>query len=266
MTMTVTVLDRNASRLRIQINNPDAYPIATVMRTDAAGTRTLRTETGTLPSSATTLVLPDYEYSLEAGDTPTYTVYVGSLAYATVTADPNTDTGLLTLASPTRPTAGLELNDDEGAAGSVLATYEDTRAGQHTVHQVIDRTDPIVILRPGSLRTGTLTISCPDRTTARTVQDALSAGDVLQLRQSDVPDLTMYFVTTSAAVTHAQDVPAAGQPRWSVVAQVTEVAWPTGDVVPVTVWTFDDVAAEYGDFNAVAATFATFADLLERIT
>jgi hypothetical protein len=71
-----------------------------------------------------------------------------------------------------------------------------------------------------------------------------------------------------AGITHGEDNwthDVTPERRWTVAVEFTEVAWPTGYVVPITVWTYNDVVAGYGDYNAVAASFATYADLLERL-
>lgn len=263
MSVTVTVLDRTSTRLRLLIDNSSlTHTITSVVRTDNNGTRTVRVPADLLPSDDPEIVVTDYEYSLDLGDTPVYTVYddVGA-ARGSVTADPNTAAGLLHLTMPTRPAAGLVLNEGDDDAGTVLVGYDDRRVGRHTVHEVIDRADPVVVLHGGGLRGGTWTFSCPDRLTARTVQDTLASAAVLQLRQSDLPGVGGYIVATD--VTTAPDP---DSDRWTVTAQVTEVAWPAGPLVPITVWTYDDLAAAYGDYNAVAASFATYTDLTDRVT
>lgn len=278
MAVTITALDKTPTRLRLQIANPSGNTIGSLVRVDANGTHTVRAESGVFPSTAVSLVVSDYEYPLLFGATITYTAYSpASAALGTLVIDAahplfNTGRGLVHLTVPQRPASGVQLNNGVGAAGGVLVSWDDTRPTMSTVHTVIGRADPVVVLRAAASRTGNMTFVCPDLVTAQAVQRTLAQALVFALRQSDQRSLDVYFVATSVALTHAdadwtQDGPNTEQPerRWSVAVGFAEVAWPTGYVVPITVWTWNDVVAGYGDWNAVTGTFKTWANLLDRV-
>jgi hypothetical protein len=125
-----------------------------------------------------------------------------------------------------------------------------------------------VVLQTAATRTGTMDITCPDLATAQQVERSLSQALVFMLRQSDQNTVDLYFVPTNTDMSHGdQDWTSGENPerRWTVTVTFTEVGWPVGDVVPIQVWTYNDVAAGYGDYNALSSSFATYADLLERL-
>jgi len=105
-----------------------------------------------------------------------------------------------------------------------------------------------------------MTLICPDHATCELIESQLSLAQVFQLRQSDVAGLDAYFVVTSLGASNVAD-----SLRWQLVVGLAEVAWPVGSFVPTTVWTYADLlAAGYGDYNGVAASFASYATLLDR--
>jgi hypothetical protein len=275
MTLTIAVTDRNLERVRLQITNPDAYNIGKVMRSDANGVHTVRTQAGVLPTTVSSLLLLDYEAPLLWHSVVRYDVYdVNNVVRGSVAIDATSpywdvQRGMMYLSVPLYPSSGLVLNDGADPAQTVMTTYTDTHTGQSTAHQVVGRADPAVVLRPGGSRVGTFTLACPSLAAAQEVAGVLAQAQVFLLRQSDQNNLDVYFITTAVATTHSDaDWTQTPQPerRWFLDVEFIEVAWPAGIVVPVTVWTYADVLAAYGDYNAVAATFATYADLLERIT
>jgi hypothetical protein len=173
------------------------------------------------------------------------------------------------LSVPRYPSSGLALNTGADPAQPVITHYTDTHQGQSVVHQVVGRSDPVVVLRPGGSRAGTFTLICPSLASAQEVSGILAQPQVFLLRQSDQNNLDLYFITEAVTTTHGDyDWTQTPQPerRWYLDVAFIEVAWPAGVITPVTVWTYADVLAGYGDYNAVAAAFATYADLLERIT
>jgi hypothetical protein len=275
MALTIAVTDRSPERIRLQISNPDAYDIGKVMRADANGTHSVRTEAGVLPTTAAALTLLDYEAPLLWHSVVRYDVYdTGNVVRGSAVIDQTSpywleQRGLLYLSVPLYPSNGLVLNTGADPAQPVMTTYTDTHTGQSTAHQVVGRSDPAVVLRPGGTRTGSFTLACPSLASSQEVAAVLALPQVFLLRQSDQNNLDLYFITDAVTSTHSDtDWTQTPQPerRWFLDVSFIEVAWPAGIAVPVTVWTYADVLAGYGDYNAVAATFATYGDLLERIT
>jgi hypothetical protein len=274
MALTVTIADRNAQRVRLVIDNPDAYTLTKITRSDASGVHSVRVVAGALPTAATGMVVLDYEASMLWHAPVRYDVYENNTVRGSAVIDeasPWWDVpgrGRLYLNVPLYPSSGIVLNTGADPAQSWVTDWTSAREGVSTAHRVVGRSDPVVVLRPAATRTGTFTIVCPSLAAAQQVTDVLAQPQVFQLRQSDQATLDMYFTVDATNLTHGDTVwRATPQPerRWSVAVTFTEVGWPTGAVVPVTVWTYADVVAGYGDYNAVAASFATYADLLERI-
>lgn len=170
----------------------------------------------------------------------------------------------LVLACPLYPSNGITLSpgstDGSVPQGITFAlSWSSTRATQSRLHPVIGRTDPVVVLRPAATRAGNLTLICPDHLTCEQIESQLSLAQIFQLRQSDVAGLDTYFAVTATDASNLE-----GLRRWQLVVSLQEINWPAGTFTPVTVWTFADLLAEYGDFNAVAASFASFATLLDK--
>lgn len=261
MAASLVVLTATAERLHLQLSNPDGFNVGTLMRTDVNGTRTVRNVAGQLPSTAALLDFYDYEYALSG--TVTYVVYTGAgnaIAQVTYTAASVHD---LVIACPLYPSAGVVLSpDDTGdtlSSVSFALSWNSTRAALSTLHQVIGRSEPVPVLRPAATRAGDLTLICPDHATCEQIEAALALPQLFMLRQSDVPGLDCYFVVRALAASNIE-----GIRRWQLVVSLTELDWPAGEFVPPGVWTYADVLAAYGDYNAVAASFATYADLLDR--
>lgn len=274
MSVTLTVLDKTPQRLRIQVDNPSGNNIARIVRAvPGRPTRAVRLEEGMVPTTSG-LVFLDYEYPLMYGAKIVYTVYSTTnavLGFLSVAAPfDNASQGHAFLTVPRHPVAGIELASPTAIAHDTVVTrWDDTRESRATVHYIVGRADPIIVQAPVSIRTGGLQIVCPTAWHAQRLETTLAMVDVFMLRQSDVDNLDLYFVVNSIAVSHA-DVDFLREPnglrhrRWTVAVTWTEVAWPTGYVVPISVWRYNDVAAGYGDYNAVAAAFGTYADLLIR--
>lgn len=277
MSVSIAPFDKNPTRFRLQIQSGAGYWITNITRVDESGTHTVRAESGVFPTAANAgpLVISDYEYPLTFKAPYSYTVYATNgtaTQSATLLIDAahalfNTQRGLLQITVPLRPDSGLQLNDGEEFQGSVIVRWENDRPSRHTVHAVVGREDPVVVLQRAASRTGTMDIDCPSLRIAQTLEKTLAQPYVFQLRQSDQWTLAVYFVPVSVRVTHSENDWTDGENperRWTVTVELMEVAWPAGYVVPITVWTWNDVVAGYGDWNAVTASFATWADLLER--
>lgn len=274
MSMSVSVTAKDNQRIRLVIDNPDAYTITSVLRSDAAGTRSVRLLDGDLPTTDTELIVLDYEYSLVMGDTITYTVTATDTATdTTVTATlelaeewANTTGGLLHIAVPLNPQAAMDLAGP-GAPGAFISTWRDNAAAGTTLHQVIGRRDPLPVLRAAATRTGEFVVVCPSLQVAQALQDLLGMAQVFQLRQSDQQSLDLYFVPTDVGLEHSEanwTTSPRPERRWSVRVAFTETGWPIGPTVPATVWTYQDLADAYDDYASVAAAFDTYVDLLER--
>src|SRR6187402_3177503 len=83
---TLTIATYTPQRVHLVLDNPTALNVGKVMRADVNGTRTLRTQTGQLPSTGGSLDFYDYEAALSGNIT--YTAYsVANAVIATATLE-----------------------------------------------------------------------------------------------------------------------------------------------------------------------------------
>jgi len=261
VSLTIEVSHILPERIHLRLLNPNAYTIDRVIRVDVNGTRTLRTLDGQLPSAAAVLEIDDFEYALTG--TITYTAYRNTgaaAATATVSMSPPMFPHAVLIAAPLYPPDGRTLADGslDPNAITFAISWDATREARSTVHQVIGRPDPVAVLRPAALQAGSITLIGPDYLTVEQLAAQLSQARVWMLRQADVPGLDLYFVVTGLRLNNAEPL------HWQLEVSFAEVAWPNGSYVAVTVWTYAEVAAGYGDYNAVASSFVDYLDLLEK--
>lgn len=220
--------------------------VTAITRTDVNGTAAVRTLPGLLPHTAGSFVLTDYEAA------------AGLVTYAVQSSAPAACSLTVTLTGPRLSSLVLPAYF---AAVDLVEGYTAARATTATLHDVIDRADPVVTLGVMRLRTGTLTMWARDYAAARAIEAVYARGEVALFRQTQYPGLDMYHVALDEITVTPHD-PATAPRRWSVVVPFVEVARPTGaNILGTLGWSFDDVAATYATFTAVPAVFATFNDL-----
>lgn len=218
--------------------------VTQVLRTDANGIKAVRTQAGQLPTAGAFAIV-DNEAALTGAIT--YTV-VSTAGASTTTALDLTQDAWLTV--PVAPAYSQRVDLVTGASPA--------RASLSTVHQVIDRADPVVTLGPLGLRAGTLELWCSSYQAARALEAVYASGEVVQLRQ-DVPGMDMYHVTTGTA---PAPVSVNTTPRrWLLTVSFVEVAYPLGAQVGTLGWSVDDVTAAYSTVAAVALAYPTVNDL-----
>lgn len=225
----------------IQVTAAPAGPLV-IERLDANGTRPVRLLAGQAPIAG---VLTVYDYEPALTGTVTYTA---DGATATVS---NVAPAGPVVASAVMPAA-------RHRPAMVLDVDEQTRSGS-TVHDPIDRPDPIVIYRDGQSATGrftTLEISYTDAALCRSV--LLTAGPVL-LRQPTYPGLDRYAAILSASIRHVPDD--LDTRPWLVEVEYRVVDPPTDPLAGAAGWDFAALADGYATFTAAKAAFATFAGM-----
>lgn len=259
LTIEVTLID--PQRVHLRLLNPDGFNVATLIRTDANGTRTVRTLAGLLPSTAAAIDVDDFEYAL-AGAPVRYDVYdAGNVIRGTVSVPTGQFPHSLFLTVPLDPSSGLELAQEGNLISetTLVIDYDAARSSQSTVHEIIGRSDPVVVLRGAVSQRGTMRFVAPDHTACERLVDALALARVFMLRQTDVAGLDLYFVVENVAKRGTAE-----RTAWEITALFAEVSWPNGAYTPITVWTYADLAAGYADYNEVAVSFVDYLHVLER--
>lgn len=212
----------------------------TILRTDATGTRPVRGVPDAIAGAAT---VTDHEPALH-----------GAVSYAC-------DGATASLAQPTRAAAAYLQRAGEPGSVTPVTVLTDGPAWETgaTLHEVLDRADPAVILHPMRTRTGTLQLVAHGTAAAL---DAARLGDaaVLQLRTAcaDLAPLSCYLLVTNARATPVTEHLLAGP--WRVELDYREVGMPAGGTLGAS-WTYAAVAQRFTDYAAVAATFRTYRDL-----
>lgn len=214
-----------------------------ILRSDVNGTRPVRLRAGDLDGTGSR-ILTDYEPALH--DRVLYRVLKPS-APAQVWVDMSA-AKLPRFLVPSVPQFSV-------VAQSVTA-YNATRRSRSKFHEVIGRSSPLVAAARMTPRTGSLEAACETYAEAQDLVDVLERGQTLMYRQSEHAGLDMYFQSESVSITAEPE-----EEQWKLGIDFVEVAFPVGNVLGRSPWTFDALAQSYASFDDVATGFDTFHDL-----
>jgi len=218
--------------------------LTSLTRSDANGLQPVRLYEGQ-DMSGGLLVVQDYEAALSG--LVTYTAVVGESGTGLVERATASVTDLLPDAAVLAPaTLPQYLERLELVTG-----FEGTRDAQTTVHDVVGRADPLVVLGPLGTRRGLLSVWCRSYAAGLAVQAVYTRGEVALLRQAYEPGLDLYHVATSTSL-------GMDGTRWRVSVTFVEVDAPLSPLLGSTGWTFDQASAQYPTFQVAMATFPTF--------
>lgn len=227
------VVDGSAVEITL---NPEGITTQ-ITRFDANGNATVRVPAGTFPRS-TVLTYIDFEAALGSP-----VIYTAGNASATITL-----TGELPmLVAPLRPAMSHIVD--------MVTEYDAGRPSLGTIHQGIDRTDPLVALGRLTMRSGSLRVWVPTAGRGRMIESTIDRSGVMLYKQIDHPGLDMYFTVTGSTLAPAQE----GQ-GWILTLNYQEIARPTSPISE-NVWTFGDVATSYTSFANVTASYDDFEGL-----
>lgn len=219
--------------------------LASLTRSDSNGTGPVRLfEDQDLLEG--TLIVSDYEAALNGFVSYTAVVDIPGGSQETATALVENMGALLPVIAPaTMPQYRQTV--------PLITGYESQRQSATTVHEVVGRADPLVVLGPLRTRQGQLEMFATDYTAARALVAVYDRGEVVLLRQPDFPGLDMYHVSIATRI--APDVN-----RWRVSVDYVETKNPVGPLLGSLGWTFDQAATSYSTFASARAAFPTFND------
>lgn len=228
----------------------EVSPTATVtgiLRSDANGSLVpVRTAQDALPSSGS-LVVRDFE---AAQGLVVYRVIDGGAgASASLSVDLGPQARLSAVVLPQR-LAVLEL----------VTGYEAGRTAATTIHEVIDRDDPVPSLGPLRSRRGTMDVFCVDYAAALAVVAVYDTAEVVFLRQPFYAGLDMYHVADGAVSVRAL-IGEGSRDRWQVTIPFVEVRRPADPVRGSIGWTYEMLRSTVASYAAVIEAFETYADL-----
>jgi hypothetical protein len=237
MTTITAAPDTDAGTITLTIVHDT--PVTDLYRADANGTRPVRLPPGTLPTATSgTLTVTDHEAAL-----------TGHIEYRAGNALVFTN-----LDGAVRPRFTLPSTPVYAVQVETVTAYSAARTSTATVHQVINRPDPLVKLGRLRPRNGSLDIICRTYAEARTLEAVFERGAIVLYRQIEHQGMDMYFHGSDVTLT-----PVAG--RWRVSVVYVEVTFPDGDIQTPAGWTFDALTAAGGSFNDVAQDYRSFTDL-----
>lgn len=248
-TLTATANDAIGG---IELTLTQDQAVTSIVRSNNFGSATVRAAAGQFPTPATgTTVVTDYE---AAQGLNSYTAYHADGTTATAAASLVVEAPWLLV--PIAP------NYSEQVA--TITDYSAGRSTASTVHAIIGRPDPVVVLGKLGTRTGSLDVFTASLADAARVVRVFDRGEVVMLKQS-VPGLDMYLVAQDLSVA-PYSVQGEEDTRYKLTVRYQEVIRPSGDLAGALGWTFDQMALEYSTFDSITANFASFDDLTLKDT
>lgn len=247
--MTALVLTRQlpTASVLLQLTGMPAGAFS-ITRTDANGATPVRLRTGQAPIAGV-LTLTDYEPAL-----------TGVVRYDVVDSANVTTTQSTTFdGQATVPQInGVQL-PGQRVAPELVTGYDSSREASSSVHWIVDRDDPVVVLGATRTRTGRLVVWCRNHADAKATQDVLALSRILMLRQPTHPGMDMYFLASEATTEPLRSTSEGW--RWQASAQYVEVRSPSLPLLGAAGWTYDDLPGLYPSYTALRGAFATYADL-----
>jgi hypothetical protein len=243
-TLTATA-DYATGSIRLQLTG--AGTVTRIERADGNGTTPVRTLPGVLPWTYGTadLYIDDYEPA------------AGAVHYTAFT-DTTPATASLQYDLP-QPWLFVPLQPAYSAMLETVTNYSASRGSRSSVHEAINRPDPIVITRRMSLRRGQLAAFAGDYQQAAAILEACDRGEILMLRQPEHSGMDMYFIAEKTAVNVTQADGA--RTLWSVSIDYVEVARPLSNLAGALGWTFAALALSAPDFSTLTRRYSTFEDM-----
>lgn len=252
MTTTVTTVPQTSiASIVVTVSGHTSGTLVALTRTDANGSRAVRLYEDQDLSSGL-LVVTDAEAALVGPVVYSATVSVSGTA-ETATESTQFEDGISPRLHPAiRPDLGVTL--------SHVLQYNSTRPTATTVHQVIDRREPLVALGVQGARTGVIDLFANTYTDARAIESTLGQGETMMLRQAEYGGLDMYFTALSTEV--YPDESRTAVRRWIVRVEFQEISWPSTPLFGSVGWTIAASLARNATLADSQAEFPTVGDLL----
>lgn len=234
----------------------DARRVVGLTRSDNNGARDVRAVEGVRMEDGTYLVT-DHEAAL--GGLVTYTVATQRVDVP----DPSSTTEVATAATRldvagNRFTQVVTPRLAESAR--MVETYDAGQVSSGTVHEVIDRADPLVTKGALRRRRGRMTVWHQTYEDAERFTHLFDSGDEVLWRQATHRGLDMYLIADNVS-TRPYDARTKVR-RWAVELDYVEVAFPTAPIAGDAGWNFRAGALRNATFWDDLREFPTFSDRL----
>jgi hypothetical protein len=246
--MTSLTADPDNALGAVALTVTQTAAVTSITRSDRNGVAQVRAAARQLPTAATgTTIITDYEAAHGAN---TYTVYHADGSVAA------TGTAQLALA---RPMLLVPIAPNYSEAVDTITDYDAGRSSFSTVHNIIGRADPIVVMGKLGTRQGSLEIFTTSLEDAARVTRVFDRGEAVMLKQT-LAGMDMYFTAESINVTPYQ-VDGEATTRFKLTVAYVEVIRPYGNLAGALGWTFNALASAYPTFDAQLAAYSTFDNL-----
>lgn len=237
-------LDRDNAAVILTVD--DRNEVQGCIRTDANGTRYVR-----MPSSHL-----DRFPGIGPGSVTDHEVALGGrVSYRLVHPDFK-DLVWVDLRGDWAPRFHLSAQPEIRATADVVTSYSAERPTTGTFHEVIGRSDPLVVEGILGSRRGSLTAEYDTLAASASLEAVLRRGKTVMYRQSEQPGMDMYFHVDSlrTEVDPERDV-------WTLEVGFTEVSFPAGETVNDDSWTFGLMAEAHTSFTEVSLAYESYVDL-----
>lgn len=221
----------------------------TITRVDENGVGLVRLRTGQVPIAGA-LTVVDNEASM-----------TGSIRYDVLDSASATTSGTTSLNGlvGNNPFLSAVQLPQQTVVLESITGYGGSRQSSSTVHDIVGRADPVVVLGPARTRAGRLTVWCSDYAQAQAVQDMFAMSRVLMLRQPTHPGLDMYFTASNSDLEPLTNTDEGW--RWQAVCEYREVRSPNSPLLGAAGWTYANVPGAYPTYAAVRGAFTDYGDL-----
>lgn len=153
----------------------------------------------------------------------------------------------------TRPNLSMRLE--------AILEYSSSRETGSTVHNIINRADPVVVFGEHKLRKGSMEIFANSYADLLEIEAIVGTGQTLLLRQTENAGMDMYFygVRTEQMVLFRPSDPS----KWSLLVEFVETAYPYDYLLGTYGWTIADALARNATILEELTEFPLISDGVE---
>lgn len=240
MTTITATPDPENGTVTIRITRTET--ITSLIRADVNGTRAVRVPAGAFPAGTSgTITIIDHEAAFH-----------GVISYRAGTADP----AWTAFPEDMPPRFTLPMFPTLSRSVELVDTFSTSRETGATVHEILGRSDPIIVTTAMKSRRGSFSVICESYDQAVDVEALLGLGKTVMYRQSENQGQDFYFHALSAAID------AEGEDVWKISVNFVALRVPADNLPPATEWTFSTLAALPGaSFGTIPGDYESFATL-----
>lgn len=185
-----------------------------------------------------------------------YEAAAGALSY-TVETDAG-DTTVTTALQLESPWLLVPLMPNYSEPVDAITGFDSRRANRGTLHEVLDRPDPLPALAGLGYRAGSMTLPADTLDDALRIERVFDRGQVVMLRGL-VPAMDMYLIGSDVALNTVEADGA--DTTYEVSLSYQQVARPAGSQSGALGWTYAALLAEHATYNDLTVAYASYDDM-----